>query len=49
MENKSDINKRIDDIKTELFYLDMIDYQTRKDREKIRQLKDELKKLKAEI
>lgn len=48
-ENAAAIMARIDELKTELFYMDMIDLQTRHDKEIIKQLENEIKQLKAQL
>lgn len=47
--NAAAIMARIDKLKTELFYMDMIDYQTRHDKEIIKQLENEKKQLEAQL
>ena len=47
--NKNEIIERIEKIKHILFMLDMIDYQTQAEKEKVKQLYNEMKELEKQL
>lgn len=47
--NKNEIIERIEKIKHGLFMLDMIDYQTYDEKEKVKQLYNEMKELEKQL
>ena len=47
--SKNEIIERIEKIKHSLFMLDMIDFQTRAEKEKVKQLYNEMKELEKQL